>query len=145
MSKAEDDLKKEGAQELANRQAKKENKLLAKLKGRAERDARKAQEEANVVQLSVGLATAGIGVAGGYKLNQKLRSYTADWLDEEGNRTMGATILADVTPPAVGLTVAGVGLFAIKNGVAAAAVAGAGTGVAIGSVVSTVFGVPAAA
>lgn len=140
MSKQDDELRKEGAGELATRQMKKENKLLQKLKGKYERAAVRAKEEANPMHLTVGYVSAGVGVVGGYKGNQALRSYTSDWLNDEGERSWGAFMLADAMPVAVGGGLIALGALAFKNGAAVAATTGAGAGVIFGSVTSSVFG-----
>lgn len=136
MTKAEEELKKEGAQEATRRIEKRNDKLIDKLKNGAQRKIERAKEAPNGMHLTVGFAAMGAGTFGGFKANRMLRNYTADWLDEEGNRTVGATMLADVMPPVLGAGLVALSL-AFTNGAAVAATAGAGAGVTIGSLVST--------
>ena len=139
MSKQEDDLRAEGAQELANRQMKRDLKLSEKLKNKYEKLATRAQDAANGPHIAAAIGGTGLGAFGGFKANRALREYTADWLDEKGERSWGAFMLADAMPVIGGAAVVFVGAKFIKNGAGVGFTAGLGAGTAFGSMISSVF------
>jgi len=152
MAKADSDVEeaaregaKEGAKIARDRAAVKDLTLKERAAAKAARVYKRAAEEAmtapNVTQIAIGGALGMAGGAVGFKVNQFLRAKTAEWgwVNDEGERSIGSVLLADVAPPVVGLGIALLGAF-IKNGALSAAVMGFGMGLAGGSVTSTAFG-----
>jgi len=87
-----------------------------------------------------GTATIGWRVReGGRLVDRGLVAGEWGWVNEEGERSIGSVLLADVAPPVLGLGLTILGAF-IKNGALSAAIMGFGMGMAGGSVTSTAFG-----
>jgi len=135
----------EGAKLAREREQVKQLSLKERAAAKAAKVYRRAAEEAmsspNLTQIAVGGALGMVGNAVGYKVNQLLREKTAEWewVNDEGERSIGSVLLADVAPPVLGLLIALGGAY-IKNGALSAAVMGFGMGFAGGSVTSTAFG-----
>lgn len=136
---------KEGAKLAREKASVKELTLKEKAAAKAARVYKRAAEEAmsgpNLTQIAIGGALGMAGSAVGFKVNQFLRAKTAEWgwVNEEGERSIGSVLLADVAPPVLGLGLTILGAF-VKNGALSAAIMGFGMGMAGGSVTSTAFG-----
>jgi hypothetical protein len=136
---------KEGAVQAQRKEQVKQLTLKEKAAQKAAKVYKKAFEEIqqapNVTQIAIGGVAGMAGGAVGFKVNQYLRAKTAEWewVNDEGERSIGSILLADVMPPVVGLLMAVGGAF-IPNGPLCAAVMGFGMGLAGGSVTSSAFG-----
>lgn len=121
-----------------NRELAAENDVLRGDVQRLENKIERVASQPNKVHLGICAATGAVTAMGGFKVNRFLREKTADWLDEQGERTMGAKFLCDVLPPALGLGTAGIGLV-VKGGIASSSLIGGGLGFAAGSAISTLL------
>lgn len=125
----------------------KENKDLGventELRGevaKKDRQIAKLSDAPNKLHLGLAVTSGCAASYGGFKVNRVIREYTADWIDPQtSERTMGAKILADVVPPALGLGAAGVGFFVTSGGVSSSVLIGTGLGFAAGSMLSTLM------
>jgi hypothetical protein len=111
--------------------AEKANKLASKYRKALEL----SQSEPNVVQVGLAVVVAGASSIGGYFTSKKIRAYTDEkkWVNQKGNRSIGAIMVGDILPAAFGFTIGIIGLF-LKNGMVSAGVTGAGFGFGFGSV-----------
>lgn len=136
---------KEGAKLAREKAQNKELSLKERAATKAAKAARRVADEAlsgpNLTQIAIGGVSGVVGGAVGYKVNQLIRVKTAEWgwVNEEGERSIGSVLLADVAPPVLGLLLTVGGAF-LKNGALSAAIMGFGMGMAGGSVTSTAFG-----
>lgn len=149
--KSDEDIANQAAKE-ARADERKKNEIDAKEKAlseanRGKRFYKTALEQAtsslNTTQVVVGLTLSAGGVFAGYWLNQFLRKKTAEWewVNDEGERSIGSILIADVALPVLGVGLAGLtGWLFRRKGAVAAACVGLFMGLAVGSVLSSALG-----
>lgn len=121
---------------------KKENETLAKAKAAAERAYNAAIDRPNRIQLGIVVATAAVGTPIGFKANEFLERKTEKMVDPEtGNKTGAGKFVQHGIVPMVG-AIGTVGGAFIKNGAVSSVVMGLFSGLAVGSIVRSVYKVP---
>lgn len=119
------------------------NRILTRAVNARDKALAEVRATPNKTQIAIGSFSAVASSFGGYKINQYLRKKTAEWgwVNEEGERSMGSILLADGVPVVVGAAAVFLGFFVVKRSAPlAAALIGAGMGVAGGSILSSLLG-----